>query len=509
MRPRGKDMRRLLEQVAADLGDGHTEARSEEQRDLFVSMVTDEDFAARPRRGMVLATAAAATAAAAAVLVIIFWPADEQLRFWIGEERVTGTVGDWLQASENRMTTVGFDQGSRVVLERRAAARIVAADETAVSIDLSRGGLDADIVGNRKTRWTVAAGPFRVTVLGTRFTVAWDDDTRVIDVKVTRGVVLVQGRGLSEHGIKVTSGRHLRADGRTGFVSLNAVDSKRYDPKEPSLLALPPRRSSAVEPAPEAVSRVSQNPMGPPPPVVTEGRAAGPSGPPTSAVSTVESTPAPRPSPDAPSPESTAVAATAPPAPIFKSIEPIVPPTLPAGDPPSGAVPDEADSEDVEAAEEDPNREWLALYAKEKFSKALREAEALGIPKLSRELGAADLWKLQDTARSAERPDIATSVLTAYRDRFPGTGRSRIAGFLLGRIASDQEGDLRAAARWFDGYLTEDPDGPLAEEALGRLMIVYTKIGRSSEAEKAARRYLKKYENGSFEAVARSIAKSR
>ena len=61
----------------------------------------------------------------------------------------------------------------------------------------------------------------------------------------------------------------------------------------------------------------------------------------------------------------------------------------------------------------------------------------------------------------------------------------------------------RVAKRWFEIYLVEVPNGPLAEEALGRLINIYTNLHQQSHAERVARTYLETYEGGYFTKQAR------
>jgi ferric-dicitrate binding protein FerR (iron transport regulator)/TolA-binding protein len=506
MKPRASEMRRLCEQVARDVGDGA--AVLADQKEMFVSLVTDEDFSTKSR-------AVPLAAAAAALLVVGFtaallWPTGDRFAFWIGENRTEGEVGAWLEAPSEGVTVVAFEQGSRLTLLSAATARVVEAGESAVAVDLSRGSLEADIVGNNKTKWTVDAGPFRVTVLGTVFTVLWDAREKVLDVKVKKGVVLVQGRGLSEHGLKVTRGRHLRADSRTGFVSLNAVDSKSYDPSRPSLLAeqtpvgeasrpRPPNRPTGPDSAASEIQgEAAQAPL-PEPGTTTRPVSA----PPLPVSTEVEAEPAP----SAVAAEATTVERRKAPAPVFNRIEPIVAMKTDTTVGGGGGLP--SDETGATAPDEASSRsEWLALYADDEFGRAVRAAKKAGIETLCRELASSDLWKLQDAARIAKEADVAVAVLTAYRGRFSGTGKARLAAFLLGKVASDEQRRYRAASEWFNTYLREDQEGPLAEEALGRLIVVYGKMGRSADARRAAKQYLRKYGNGSFEGVAKAVAES-
>lgn len=113
---------------------------------------------------------------------------------------------------------------------------------------------------------------------------------------------------------------------------------------------------------------------------------------------------------------------------------------------------------------------------------------------------ASDLLLAADSARFAGQPGKAREALLLARSRFGQRGRS---AFLLGKIAADQQGAGAEGATWFETYLREEPGGPLAEQALGRLLELEKDPARS---RKAASRYLASYPGGAYAALARSIA---
>ncbi len=75
------------------------------------------------------------------------------------------------------------------------------------------------------------------------------------------------------------------------------------------------------------------------------------------------------------------------------------------------------------------------------------------------------------------------------------------SALLLGKIAADQQGSPGDAIDWFETYLREEPGGPLAEEALGRIL----ELSAPDAARGAAARYLARYPDGSRAALARSL----
>jgi transmembrane sensor len=144
---------------------------------------------------------------------------------------------------------------------------------------------------------------------------------------------------------------------------------------------------------------------------------------------------------------------------------------------------------------------WQELSAAGKHRDALAAVEQRGFEQEIGHASAAELLALADTARFAGRPGRAREALLALRKRFGAKGHS---AFLLGKIAADQQGAGAEAATWFDISLAEEPNGALAEQALGRLLEI--KKRRDPEAARSlAARYLQKYPRGAYAALARSL----
>jgi hypothetical protein len=144
---------------------------------------------------------------------------------------------------------------------------------------------------------------------------------------------------------------------------------------------------------------------------------------------------------------------------------------------------------------------WRDLAAAGKYAEALEAAERAGFTQEAERASSQDLATLADIARYAGRPALAKQVLLAQRRRFGVRGSS---AFLLGKIAADQQGASADAVRWFEIYLQEEPNGALAEQALGR--ILQLKKGDPEAARTTAQRYLARYPQGVHAALAGSLA---
>jgi hypothetical protein len=147
---------------------------------------------------------------------------------------------------------------------------------------------------------------------------------------------------------------------------------------------------------------------------------------------------------------------------------------------------------------------WREFLAARAYSSAIAAAEQRGFDTVVADATSAELYALSDAARYAGRPARAREALIAVRARF---GEQGDTAFLLGRIAADQ-GEAGTAIEWFDRYLREQPGGPLAETATGRLIELY-RPRDASRARKLAERYLAAYPDGSYAALARTLVEHR
>lgn len=118
------------------------------------------------------------------------------------------------------------------------------------------------------------------------------------------------------------------------------------------------------------------------------------------------------------------------------------------------------------------------------------------------------LWQIAMQARYNRNGGTAKTVLLTIRDRFKDSKRAETAAFVLGRVYQELQGSPRTAAGWFRRYLDESPNGPLAEEALGRLFDAYDKAGNTASAARYAEQYLSLYPSGLFADSARQVLKN-
>ncbi len=115
------------------------------------------------------------------------------------------------------------------------------------------------------------------------------------------------------------------------------------------------------------------------------------------------------------------------------------------------------------------------------------------------------LLQQADAERRAGRVAAARAALLDLRKRFASSASASQAAFDLGVLAFDLDGNFTDAVRWFRRYLDEAPGGPLAREALGRIMEAQQRSGESAAAEASAARYLGRYPGGPHAALAKRL----
>jgi hypothetical protein len=148
------------------------------------------------------------------------------------------------------------------------------------------------------------------------------------------------------------------------------------------------------------------------------------------------------------------------------------------------------------------SRGWKDLAVAGRFTEAQEAADKVGFDGLLTSLGSDDLLLLADTARLAGAGDRARRAYTTTRQRFAGSAGAARAAFELGRLeASGPSGGVP----WFRLYLAESPGGPLAREAMGRMLEAHLRQHDTTSATPLARTYLKLYPGGPHAKLARSV----
>ena len=164
---------------------------------------------ARPRRAPWIGAGLGVAAVCAALLFTLWRPTPEVAPVtWRGAP----IAEHELLHVEDVPGRLEFANGSHIELQAETSAAL-GRREGRVELSLQRGRLDADVQREPGTEWFVAAGPYRVRVIGTRFSVAWHPDAEAFAVEVSRGEVRVLGEELPAEGVAVRAGARWERSG--------------------------------------------------------------------------------------------------------------------------------------------------------------------------------------------------------------------------------------------------------------------------------------------------------
>lgn len=346
------------------------------------------------------------------------------------------------------LARVRFSDGTEVGLEHGSRAWVVGTGADGAQIRLEDGRAHFSVVHRPHARWSVEAGPFVVSVTGTKFDVEWSGTNDLLRVHLRNGVVTVGGPQ-TRGGVTLLPGQVLEARPDEGILR---VEPAPADPQAPSALG------------------VSSNLVSP--------RAAPPATPPPAVAPPITSPPP-----------------TAPTAPERSGLRGAS----------SGNRAKTIALVDQPLGGDDFGGKWRKEIAGGAFQGILREADARGMESCLSSLPSDRLAVLGDAARYAGRTELARRVLKTQRARFSGSAAAAEATFLLGRLAEDAHEPGIVALPWYDLYLAEAPSGVYAAEALGREMLILGEHENHRRAREVARKYLEAYPRGAYVPQARDI----
>lgn len=222
------DGRVFGEALGEALGNGPPRAALALQRQNLVAIM---EARRRPRLARLLVPVLGVALVAALVFVFVRSNAraPELSASFAGKPVAPHTL---LDAAEDRSRTLEFSDGSNVVLAPRARALLGSITREQAGLALQGGQLYASIQHREGLHWSVDAGPYRVHVVGTRFSVAWNDGKFRVDV--AEGRVRVTGGDLPAQGVAVDAGngleRRVKPAPETPAVDLNAVPLEKPAP---------------------------------------------------------------------------------------------------------------------------------------------------------------------------------------------------------------------------------------------------------------------------------------
>ena len=131
-------------------------------------------------------------------------------------------AGGYILVPETADSLLAFSDGSTVKMAARTRGRIVEVNHRGATVALDNGKVSVDIVPRPHAHWSFEAGPFRINVHGTAFTVAWNPTDAVFEVRLLRGAISVASP-LAVPEIEMHAGQSLRANLRDQTVTMGTT----------------------------------------------------------------------------------------------------------------------------------------------------------------------------------------------------------------------------------------------------------------------------------------------
>jgi TolA-binding protein len=132
--------------------------------------------------------------------------------------------GGYILASQTADALVAFSDGSKVRMAPRARGRVVELNSRGAKFALDDGKVSVDVVRRPRAQWIFEAGPFRVNVHGTSFTVTWNPVDTVFEVRLINGSISVVSP-VAGPEIQMHAGQSLRVSLRDESSTLATVGS--------------------------------------------------------------------------------------------------------------------------------------------------------------------------------------------------------------------------------------------------------------------------------------------
>jgi hypothetical protein len=152
----------------------------------------------------------------------------------------------YILASQTADALLAFSDGSKVRMAPRARGRVVEVDNRGAKFSLDDGKVAVDIVHRPRAHWIFEAGPFRVNVHGTSFTVAWNPVETVFEVRLASGEISVASP-MAGPEIRMRAGQTLKVSLRDQSSTLATMSGREVPSATDDAAAAaslePPRRA--------------------------------------------------------------------------------------------------------------------------------------------------------------------------------------------------------------------------------------------------------------------------
>src|SRR4051812_12070675 len=136
-------------------------------------------------------------------------------------------------APQTAESLLAFSDGSKLRMAAQARGRVVEVSSRGARFALDAGQATAEIVHRPRAQWIFEAGPFRVTVHGTSFTMAWNPVDTVFEVRLASGAISVASP-VAGPEIQMRAGQTLRVSLRDQTSTLGSLATTSAGREVPS-----------------------------------------------------------------------------------------------------------------------------------------------------------------------------------------------------------------------------------------------------------------------------------
>ena len=178
----GQEVAHLQDEVRACAGTSDAARRS------FIRALRRR--ATRPRLYLMVA----GVVGALGIGSVLLFARSRPISVLVGSAAPAVGLGASVSAPSDREVPLRFSDGSVVALGPGSEAAIASLSRSGGTLGIRHGLAHVQIVHNADTHWALEAGPYTVTVTGTRFDIEWRPEIQRLQVDLFQGSIVVSGR---------------------------------------------------------------------------------------------------------------------------------------------------------------------------------------------------------------------------------------------------------------------------------------------------------------------------
>ena len=193
----------------------------EAEKMLEMEFISSAPLQSRSGRKWGYAAGAVAAMAAAVVAYVLLSPGELTATLRGSERQIL--TGSWISSANSSGMALDFSDGSEISMAQNTEIRVQDLKTEGAHVALERGNINVSVVHESETLWDFDAGPFKVRVTGTRFSVDWLPEEKVFVLDMAEGSVAVNGPML-EDGKKLAKDDRLQVSLTDRVVEIRKKD---------------------------------------------------------------------------------------------------------------------------------------------------------------------------------------------------------------------------------------------------------------------------------------------